>query len=106
MSAEKNKLIVLRHKNLLLIFRKSFPGNFTEKDIEFFYNENTCPINFLFAETDGIVIDLENRDPDPHGVFKFVESLEDVDLELKGMEDSEILEAFRELIDKESKTRV
>lgn len=50
------------------------------KNTEYLYNEHQCPSNYLRDVTEVYI----NDDPDPHGLFKFVASidkLEDVTLE-------------------------
>jgi hypothetical protein len=41
-----------------------------QKSEEYFYNEHTCPTNFI-----PILMIAHNGDLDPHGLFRFIESV-------------------------------
>lgn len=40
---------------------------------EYFYNEHTCPVNYM--KNVKMVFDLKNDDTDPHGIFEYVKTL-------------------------------
>lgn len=45
----------------------------SENNDEYFYNEHTCPTNYLSCVV--AIVDLEHGDPDPHGIFEYVTTL-------------------------------
>jgi len=50
-----------------------------EGDDKYFYNEHTCPTNYLT----GIVKIIEGEDADPHGIFEFNKGIDVDDADLK-----------------------
>jgi hypothetical protein len=55
-----------------------FNGEFDIDNKRYFYEEHTCPTNYLGVE---MVVDLNDGDTDPHGIFEFVGAIPYVDLE-------------------------
>lgn len=62
-------LVLLRNANVGLVVEgmafENGPGN-----DDYFYNEHTCPTNYLKKVK--VVIDLKHGDTDPHGIFVYV----------------------------------
>ena len=74
-----NSIVFLKNGNVLLAVKGMyFNGEYNAEDDRYFYNEHTCPTNY-FKDIE-MVIDLENGDTDPHGIFEFVGSIPYVDL--------------------------
>lgn len=76
----KNKcLVFLKNANVLLVVEGMyFNGDFDPENKRYFYEEHTCPTNYLGVE---MVVDLNDGDTDPHGIFEFVGAIPYVDLE-------------------------
>lgn len=62
-------LVLLRHGDIGLVVEgmafEDHPGS-----PESYYDENTCPTNYLKHVK--VIIDLKRNDTDPHGIFQFV----------------------------------
>ena len=41
---------------------------------EYYYNEHTCPTNYMRNVV--AVIDLKHQDQDPHGIFEYIATLD------------------------------
>ena len=52
-----------------MLFAKGSRENFDDSNLQYFYDEHTCPINWMGVEC---LYDSENDDSDPHGLFSFV----------------------------------
>ena len=73
-------IVFLKKKNVLLAVKGMyFDGDLNEEGSSYFYNEGTCPTNYL--QNVEMVINLKNFDTDPHGIFKFVGQIPFVDLD-------------------------
>jgi|SRR6185437_4520994 len=85
MSERKDSAIVfLRSGNILLAVKGMyFNGELDVDNSRYFYEEHTCPTNYL--KDVEMVIDLKNGDTDPHGIFEFVGVIPYQDLD--GVED-------------------
>jgi hypothetical protein len=66
---------------LRLIVDASEYSEFTDSDHAYFYNEHTCPTNFLSRVRMVIAGDDHGDDKDPHGVFEFVRRATTEDLD-------------------------
>ncbi len=63
-------LVLLRNGDIgLVVEGMSFEDNPSGGDA-YFYNEHTCPTNYLKHVK--VIIDLKRGDTDPHGIFQFV----------------------------------
>jgi hypothetical protein len=64
------QLVLLRHGNLGIIIEACHTEGTDDSHEEYFYNEHTCPCNWI----DDIIaiIDLNNGDIDPHGIAQYV----------------------------------
>lgn len=72
-------LVTLKYNNLLIIIEGIFfDGKFDEESLKYYYEEHTCPVNYLRVEE---VVDLKNNNIDPHGIFEFVEAVPHTDLD-------------------------
>ncbi len=49
------------------------PGKRDDHSHDYFYNEHTCPTNYMRYVC--AVVDLEAKDTDPHGIFQYVTTL-------------------------------
>lgn len=63
------KLVLLRHGNVALIV-EGMKFSDHESNDDYFYNEHTCPTNFM--RNVKMIIDLRNMNNDPHGIFEYV----------------------------------
>lgn len=82
----KDKCIVfMRNGNILLVIEGMyFDGEFDIDHQKYYYEEHTCPTNYLLDVL--YVINLEDGDLDPHGIFKFVSAIALKDIELNDEE--------------------
>lgn len=63
--------VFLKHGNVLLAVEGMyFDGDLNQEEARFFYNEHTCPTNFLKDVIE--VYDISDWSVDPHGIFEFV----------------------------------
>jgi transcription elongation factor Elf1 len=81
-------LVMLKNNNIALIVEgMCFYENKGCCDDDYFYNEHTCPVNYM--RNVKMVIDLKNLDNDPHGIFEYVttvnydERIEDCNCDMK-----------------------
>jgi hypothetical protein len=75
-----NCLVFLKKDNIILLVKGiCFNSDLNLENKEYFYNEYTCPTNYL-KDVEKI-IDIENKDDDPHGIFEFVHAIPYVDTE-------------------------
>lgn len=76
----KDKCIVfLKNANVLLAVEGMyFDGDLDIDHLTYYYDEHTCPTNYLRCE---MVIDLDDGDSDPHGIFEFVGAIPYVNLD-------------------------
>lgn len=75
-----NSIVFLKNGNVLLAVKGMyFNGEHDAENDRYFYDEHTCPTNY-FKNVE-MVIDLENGDTDPHGIFEFVGSIPCVNLD-------------------------
>ena len=51
----------------------------------YFYEQHTCPTNFLRVET---VVDMETMDDDPHGLFRYLGAIPYVDPDSIGLKET------------------
>jgi len=73
-----NALVFLKFDNILLAVK----GMYFDKNLNFlkyFYEEHTCPINYLKSAE--LIIDLHYENTDPHGLFEFVGAIPYVETE-------------------------
>ena len=76
----KDKCIVFLKNSNVLIAVKSYyyNGKIENENFMNFYNEHTCPTNYLGVE---MVVDLNKNEIDPHGIFEFVSAVKWFDTE-------------------------
>jgi len=71
---KRKSIVLLRSGYVLLIVEGMY---FDESEIDdhhaYYYNEHTCPTNYM--PNVRMVIDLRDYDTDPHGIFEHVKSL-------------------------------
>lgn len=86
-------IVLLKNGNVgLVVEGMSFSG--AESNQEYYYNEHTCPTNYMKNVL--AVIDLEHNDSDPHGIFEYVKTLDwDKDVEDCNYDYSHIMEHFK-----------
>lgn len=79
--SKQNSIVFLRNGNVLLAVKGMyFDGDRDDGFYKYYYGEHgTCPTNYL-GEVE-MVIDLNNGNTDPHGIFEFVGSIPYVDLD-------------------------
>lgn len=71
----EKSITLLRHGKIGLIVKDfAFNRNY---DKSFYYNENTCPTNYLKNVEE--VVDLEDKSSDPHGIFEYITTIPYVD---------------------------
>ena len=61
-----------------------FDNNLDKEAKRYYYEEHTCPTNYLRAE---MVIEADTMDDDPHGIFEFVDVFPDNDYDEKSLFD-------------------
>ena len=66
-------LVLLQNDQIALVVEGINFSDQPNDNNEYFYNEHTCPTNYLTRVID--VIDLKEKQTDPHGLFKFVKSI-------------------------------
>lgn len=67
-------IVFLKNENVLLCVRGLyFDGVHDIENDRYYYDEGTCPTNYMGNVE--VVIDLKDGDADPHGIFKFVASI-------------------------------
>jgi rubredoxin len=69
---KEKRRVVLQSSGPVTLHLKTFtisPGDDEEFHAEYYYNEHTCPTNFM---RDVVKVIDKTGDDDPHGVFKFV----------------------------------
>ncbi len=72
-------LTMLRKDNALIIFEDMyFNGELDLENKKYFYEEHTCPTNYLKVD---MVVDLNDGDKDPHGIFEFITTIPYIDLD-------------------------
>jgi hypothetical protein len=75
-----DSIIFLKNGNILLAIKGMyFNGNHDIENDRYFYEEHTCPINYL--KNVEMIINLEDDNIDPHGIFKFITSIPYINLE-------------------------
>ena len=76
----KDKCIVfLKNSNVLIAIKSYYyDGKIENEKFMNFYNQHTCPTNYLGVE---MVFDLNENEIDPHGIFEFVSVVEWFDTE-------------------------
>lgn len=73
-------IVFLKNNNVLLAVKGMyFNGDHDIGHDEYFYEEHTCPTNY-FGNVE-MVVNLENGDTDPHGIFEFIGSIPYVNLD-------------------------
>jgi len=73
-------IVFLKNANVLLVVKGGyFDGEHDTEEDKYFYTQHTCPTNY-FKDVE-MVIDLNDGDTDPHGIFEFVGSIPYVDLD-------------------------
>lgn len=79
-SKRKDKcLVFLKNNNVMLVVKGMyFDGELNLENERYFYEEHTCPTNYLGVE---MVIDTDDGDTDPHGIFEFIGAIPYVDLD-------------------------
>lgn len=91
-------LVFLRRGDVLLVVHRlaevahgctTYEGKLDQSGQAYFYNEHTCPTNYLSDVV--AVVDLKTNDPDPHGVFEFEGAIE-----AKGAHDEDTAKRFVE----------
>lgn len=95
MNERKEKhLVLLRNGDIgLVVEGMSFSGSVPEEHHEYYYNEHTCPTNYMKVVL--AVIDLKHRDQDPHGIFEYVATLDyDQNVEDCNYDYSEVMKEF------------
>jgi len=99
-----NSIVFLKSGNVLLVVKgRYYNGEHNSENDKYFYNEHTCPTNY-FPDVE-MVIDLENGDTDPHGIFEFVGSMPYINLE--EVEDiQELLIPFSKVCDITANTKI
>lgn len=66
-------LVLLKNGDIgLVVEGLVFNGDLSNNN-EYFYNEHTCPTNYMKRVKE--VFDLKNDDTDPHGIFEYVKTL-------------------------------
>jgi len=87
-------IVLLKNGNVgLVVEGMSFSD--AESNHEYYYNEHTCPTNYMKNVL--AVIDLEHNDSDPHGIFEYVATLDwDKNVEDCNYDYSDIVTVFEE----------
>lgn len=67
--------VFLKHDDILLIVKGSQASFQDDDSLEYYYNEHTCPVNFLRGDSLQIIVDLKDNDTDPHGIFEYLGSV-------------------------------
>lgn len=84
---EKRKdrsLVLLKYNNLLLMVEGMyFDGKLDKENDRYFYEEHTCPVNFMHNVE--AVVDLESNEPDPHGMFEYIGTMPFADVDEEGV---------------------
>ncbi len=76
-------LVFLKNNNVLLVVEDMyFDGELDVENKRYFYEEHTCPTNYLGVE---MVVDLNDGHTDPHGIFEFAGVIPYINLD--GVED-------------------
>lgn len=71
---EHRTLVFLRRGDVLLVLHEwTYDGKLNQQQSLYFYNEHTCPTNYLCNVV--AIVDLKTGNPDPHGVFTYEGSL-------------------------------
>ena len=70
---KKKCLILLKHDDIGLVIKGSNFSSGYNLQQEYFYNEHTCPVNYMSEVKE--VFDLKNQDIDPHGIFEYIGTL-------------------------------
>ena len=63
-------LVLLRHGTMWLVVEGMKFSTHRENNNEYYYNEHTCPTNYLRDVVR--IIDSRNMDADPHGIFEYI----------------------------------
>jgi len=66
-------LVLLKNNDIGLVVEGLYFNNEFDSNHEYFYNEHTCPVNYLKDIKE--IFDLKNKDYDPHGIFQYVTTL-------------------------------
>jgi Zn finger protein HypA/HybF involved in hydrogenase expression len=73
-------IVFLRNGNILLAVKgRRLNGKLDISRDKYYYNESTCPTNYLKDIIQ--VFDLEHNEPDPHGIFEYVCTIPYVDID-------------------------
>lgn len=95
----KNTLVFLRKEDILLVVKgRAFNGSMDGDP--YYYEEHTCPVNYLRESV--MVIDIPNQDKDPHGLFDYLGT--DVTLEgedMASIDEEKIFERAMSLLSKD-----
>lgn len=75
-----DSIVFLKKGNVLLAVKGRYSDGVIDIERDrHFYNEHTCPVNY-FRDVE-MVIDLENGDRDPHGIFEYVGTIPHINLD-------------------------
>jgi ribosomal protein L37AE/L43A len=76
----EKRLVLLRRDNIgLVVVGRCLPAAAAADNSDptghhaYYYNEHTCPVNYMRDAK--AVIDLDKKDTDPHGIFEYVTTL-------------------------------
>ena len=90
---KKDTLVCLKKDNIYLIVKGICLDDSIEHD-EYHYEEKTCPTNYLSRVM--VIIDAEDGDTDPHGIFEYVETIP-YDEKIDEMSFEEIKKLFKKI---------
>ena len=71
---KEKTLVMLKYSDVVLIVEGMKFSDYKENNDAYFYNEGTCPINYMRSVK--MIIDIKNNDNDPHGIFEYIETVD------------------------------
>lgn len=77
---QDKSIVFLKHGNVLLAVEGVyFDGKIDSENQQYYYEEHTCPVNFLSSVIE--VYDIKNMRKDAHGLFEYIGTIPFVDLD-------------------------
>jgi len=66
--------VVMKYQDIFVVvkgvaFAEGSRGNFDDSNFPYYYNEHTCPVNWMRVEC---LYDSKTENGDPHGLFEYV----------------------------------
>lgn len=72
-SEEKKCIVFLRNENILLVVLNPYNDDKDMDHLQYYYDEHVCPTTYVSNIL--MVIDIEQQNGDPHGIFEFVDAV-------------------------------